>query len=226
MLRKSLLLCGILASVLYAATDVLAAVRYGGYHSFTDRVVSELMAKGAPTEHLVDPLFLVYGVLMLAFGVGVWRSSRRPPVHLMAGLLLAYAALGLLGPTVAEMNVRGTGDSSRDLWHIALSGALSAVLIVAVAVGAATRGRKFQLYSVITLLVMLAFGILTSFAARGLATGEPTPWIGLFERVDIGAFLLWVVVLAVAFWRVNPELETGVPPRERRIPPTMAARPF
>src|SRR5205814_7725557 len=77
MLRKSLLVCGMLASLVYVGTDVLAAIRYPEYHIFTSRAISELMASGAPTERLVDPIFLLYGVLMLAFAVGVWMSSSR-----------------------------------------------------------------------------------------------------------------------------------------------------
>src|SRR5690349_5570400 len=50
--RKSLLVCGILASLVYVAADVLAAIRYPEYHSFTSRAISELMANGAPTERL------------------------------------------------------------------------------------------------------------------------------------------------------------------------------
>ena len=50
---------------------------------------------------------------------------------------------------------------------------------------------------------MLVFDMLTSFAARGVVLGAPTPWLGRLERIDLGAFLLWVVVLAAALWRVG-----------------------
>ena len=104
MLRRILLGCGIVASVLYVATDVAAAIWYPDYHSFTSRVISELMASGAPTERLVDPLFLIYGVLMLGFGVGMWMSDDRKRMHVAAALLLVYTAIGFLGPTLFEMN--------------------------------------------------------------------------------------------------------------------------
>ena len=29
----------------------------------------------------------------------------------------------------------------------------------------------------------------------------PTPWIGLWERINIIVFLMWVVVLATVLWR-------------------------
>jgi hypothetical protein len=201
--RKLLLACGALASLLYVATDLLAAIRYPGYHSFTSRVISELMARGAPTERLVDPLFLLYGALMMAFAAGIWSSSDRQRVHVTGGLLFAYAAIGLLGPTMLEMKVRGTGEPSADIPHIALTGALTLLIVAAVMAGAKTWGRRFRLYSLATLLIFVVFGVLTSLASRGLASGEPTPWLGLLERVNIGAFLLWVAVLAVSLLRAR-----------------------
>ena len=199
MARKLLLCCGILASLVYVGTDVLAAIEYGEYHSFTARVISELMARGAPTERLVDPPFILYDLLIMAFAVGIWRSSPLRRAHVVAGLLFAFGAFGLTGPTLFEMNVRGTGDGAADVAHIVATGVLSLLILAAVAIGASIRGRAFRLYSYATLLVLVGFGVLTSLASRGLATGAPTPWVGLVERVLIGAFLLWTAVLATSF---------------------------
>ncbi|HWO08507.1 MAG TPA: DUF998 domain-containing protein [Polyangiaceae bacterium] len=214
MIRKLLLLSGMLASLLYVGIDVLAAVRYPEYHSFSGQMVSELMAKGAPTERLVDPLFLLYGALMLGFAVGVWLSGTRGRVRVTGGLLFAYAATGLLGPTLYEMNVRGSGgDPSADIWHIALTAVLVVFIVAAVATGASLHGRPFRLYSFATLLIMAGFGALTSFAARGLSAGAPTPWLGLAERVDIGAFLVWVAVLGASLLRTP----SGAPAAARTL---------
>jgi hypothetical protein len=197
MVRKLLLACGVIASILYVATDVVAAICYPAYHSFRARVVSELMASGAPTERLVDPLFLLYGALMIAFAIGLWLSGER--ARLAARMLLAYGALGLLGPTLFEMNVRGSGASpTADTLHIALTGVIVLLILGTVAVGAFLGGHRFRVYSLVTIAVLVLFGVATSFAMRGVATGEPTPWVGLLERVDIGAFLLWIAVLAIA----------------------------
>jgi len=53
--RKVLLGCGVLTSLLYVGIDQLAAVRYGEYHRFVSQMISELGARGTPTKHLVDP---------------------------------------------------------------------------------------------------------------------------------------------------------------------------
>jgi hypothetical protein len=174
--RKVLLVCGALASLVYVAADVLAAIRYPEYHSFTSRAISELMASGAPTEGLVDPLFLLYGPLMMAFGVGVWISGPAKRARITGGLLFAFAAIGLLGPTVFEMNVRGAGgDPTADVLHIAITSVLVLFIFAAVALGASMRGRWFRLYSFATLLIMFVFGALTSFAMGDVGSGEPTP---------------------------------------------------
>jgi len=194
----------VLASLEYVGTDVLAAIRYPEYHSFRSRVVSELMASGAPTERLVDPLFLLYGMLMMAFGAGLWMSDRQRRAHIVGGLLFAYAAMGLLGPTVFEMNVRGAAeDATADVLHIALTAVMVLFIFASVGFGASLGGRWFRLYSFATLLIMVISGVLTSLAMRGVGTGQSTLWVGVWERIDIGAFLLWVGVLAVSLLRVH-----------------------
>jgi hypothetical protein len=98
MVRKVLLICGFLASLLYVGTDILAAMRYEGY-SYTAQAVSELSAIGAPTRPLVVPLFTMHSVLQIAFGLGVWMSARRKrSLRFTAGLLVGVGLIDLVGP--------------------------------------------------------------------------------------------------------------------------------
>ena len=46
-------------------------------------------------------------------------------------------------------------------------------------------------------------GGLTFRDAPRIGANLPTPWIGVWERINLGVFLLWVVMLAVALWRVD-----------------------
>lgn len=226
MLRKTLLLCGVVASVLYIGIDVLAAILYPGYHSFTDQMISELMAIGAPTERLVDPLLLLYDALMIAFAVGVWRSGRARRFRITGGLLLAYAAFGLLGPTLFEMNVRGSGGpASHDILHIAATGVLNVLMFAAMGFAASLLGRRFRRYTFATMAIMFLLGGVTWYAARGLASGGSTAWLGVAERILIGVFLLWIAVLAFGLWRAptTAGLPTAKAPR-RDLRPALAAR--
>lgn len=219
-MRRILLACGIVASLLYVAVDVVAAIRYPDYHSFTARAISELMARGAPTERLVDPLLLAYGVLMIGFGVGVWLSGSARRVHVTAGLLIAYAAIGLLGPTLFEMDVRTGGPpTAADVRHIGLTAVLVVFIFAAVGTGASIRGRGFRDYSYATLAIMLVSGILTGVAMRG--PGPLARWVGVAERIDIGAFMLWVIVLAISLARERTITDAALP-RDPGLPRTAA----
>lgn len=204
MLRKALLVCGVLSSLLYVGADLLAAVRYPGYHSFTSQAISELTALGAPTKGLVEPLFIAYDILIIAFGVGVWISAgRKRALRLVGGLLIGIGAAGLVAMPFTPMSLRGTGSLSTDAPHIAVTGVIVLFILSAIGFGASLFGPRFRLYSYATLLTLLVFGAWTGFEAARLAAQQPTPWIGVAERIHIGAYLLWVVVLANTLLRSN-----------------------
>jgi hypothetical protein len=205
--RRALLVCGVLSSLLYVGIDQIAAVRHAGYHDFAAQTISELGARGAPTRALVNPLFVIYDALTIAFGVGVWMSGRaNRPLRVAALSLIALGAIGLPGPWLFPMNLRGVGG---DVAHIVGTSAMVLFIVIGVGFGAVALGRRFRVYSMATLVATLVFGMMTSVQAKGLATGDPTPWIGITERLCIGAFLAWVGALAIALLRA-PHTSVGL----------------
>lgn len=201
-MRLALLVCGILSSLLYVATDLLGGRQYEGY-SFTSQAVSELMARGAPSESIVDPLCIAYGVLALAFGVGVFRegAGRSRAMRIAGTMLIGYAAIGFAGPTLFEMQQRGAGSLGSDAPHIILTGVLGMLLLLAIGFGAFALDKRFRIYSLGTLLAVIVFGALTVPYAAQLAAGQPTPGFGIIERIDIYTSMLWVAVFSIALLR-------------------------
>jgi hypothetical protein len=76
-------------------------------------------------------------------------------------------------------------------------------MLLAIGAAAAAFGTRFRLYSLATLVILAAFGASTFLDAPRIAANLPTPWIGVWERINLGVFLLWVVVLAVTLLRVR-----------------------
>ena len=206
-LRVGLLLCGIISSLLYVATDIVGGIRYDDY-SFTSQAVSELMAAGAPSERIVDPLFLTYDALVIAFSLGVVRIAhrRRRALRLTGWLLMAYGTVGMMGPTLFEMHRRGTGGGQDDIPHIIVTAVIVVVTLGAMGAGAFALGTRFRTYSFATLLVMVVAGVIAASFGADIAAGKPTPGFGIVERIDIYASLLWVAVLSVALLRSPPSL--------------------
>jgi hypothetical protein len=200
--RKTLLVCGIASSLLYAL--MIWAIRYDGYNVFS-QVPSELTAIGAPTQTLWARLGFIYTMLVTAFGIGVWKSAGgNRVVRIVGGLILAYASLGFLWP-FAEMHQRDViaagGATLSDTMHVVLGAITVVLMFLAIGFGGAAFGKRFRLYSIGSIVVLLAFGGLTFLEAPRLQTNLPTPWIGLWERINITVFLLWVVVVAFVLWR-------------------------
>jgi len=199
--RSALLCCGFLAALLYVGADLLAAARYGAYHQFASQAISELSAVGAPTKPLVDPFLTAFALLLGAFGVGVGvAGARSRRLRLMGGLLVAIGILCLLWP---PMYLRGTGGFSRDLPHMGFGAAVFGLVTGVVLLGSSLGGR-FAIYSRRTLAVIVVTGAVSSFGAIRLELGQTTPWIGISERIGVGAALLWVAGLALRLLRSPP----------------------
>lgn len=208
MVRKALLICGILSSLLYAAMNVFVPMQWDNYSSAA-QAVSELSAIGAPTRPLWVVLGFVYMVLVTVFGWGVRRSAEKNrPLRVAGGLIVAYGLTGLVWP-FAPMHLRGSEFTLTDAMHIVLSMATLLLMLLAIGFGAAAFGKRFRLYSIATVVIFVVFGTLTGLDAPRISANLPTPLIGVWERINIGAFLLWVAALAVVLMRAPMERRTG-----------------
>ncbi len=67
------------------------------------------------------------------------------------------------------------------------------------------------------MVILIAFGALTGLDGPRIAANLPTPWVGVWERINIGVFLLWVAVLAIALLRA-PDTAGRVIRNEPRRP--------
>ncbi len=200
-----LLACGILSSLLYTAMNVIVAMQWEAYSSRT-MTVSELSAIDAPTRAIWVPWSFVYTLLTAAFGWGVRSVAGKDRyLHIAGGSLIAYGITGLAWPLfpmhLREVLAAGGGTWS-DTMHIVFTSFTVLLMMFAMGFGAAALGKPFRTYTILTMVLLAAFGALTSVEAPNIEVNGPTPWIGVYERVNIGAFLLWVIVLSlVLLWR-------------------------
>jgi hypothetical protein len=208
--RKVLLVCGIASSLLYVAMNVIGAIQFEGYSSFS-QTVSELSAIGAPSRPLWVRLVILYDLLVIAFGLGVWRAAGGKRALRVAGCL--FVALGAIGPAWPPMHLRGEGFTLTDRLHIVFTIAQVLLTLAAVGFAATALGKRFRYYSIATIGLLLVFGALAGLSGPAVAANQPTPWLGVWERINIGTFLQWVVVLAIALLRVEKDELDGSGPR-------------
>ncbi len=78
--------------------------------------------------------------------------------------------------------------------------------MLAIGLGTTAFGRRWRLYSITTLVVLLGSGVATFLYAPRLAANLPTPGMGVVERIDLGAYLVWVAVLSAVLLRDHRQL--------------------
>jgi hypothetical protein len=209
-IRKTLLFCGIASSLLYLAMNVVVAMQSADYSSVS-QTVSELSAIGAPTRPLWVALGVIYTMLVAAFGWGVWKSSPGNRALRAVGLLfIVQAALDLTWPPMHQRAVLGAdGGTLTDTLHLVWSAATVVIMLLAIGLAARASGALFFIYSIQTMILLVVSGMFIAMDAPEVAANLPTPWVGVWERINIGVFLAWVVVLATVLLRSRDARVTG-----------------
>jgi hypothetical protein len=151
---------------------------------------------------------MIYILLFAAFGWGVLKSAGENRRLRIAGILiLLYSVINFYWP---PMQLRGNEMALTDVLHIAWAMVALLLMMLIMGFGAAALGKRFRIYTAASFAAFLVFGTLTGMEAPNLAAHLPTPRIGIWERINIGVFMLWVVVLAVVLLRKN---EGAIPKR-------------
>lgn len=213
--RQVLLGCGIAGPAWWVAMDVIGSLRYPGY-SYVDQTISELSADGAPTQTFMMTLsFVPYVVLMIAFGIGVWiTAAGRRAQRITAAVLICevvWGSLGGLAFPMATREVMAAGQQTlRNQMHAWYGIGMPIFFLIAIGFGSRLFGRRFRYFSYAMLLVMIVGGILVGQQASAMAANQPTPWLGIQERANAYAAMLWFVVLAVGLLRARGAEPTPV----------------
>ena len=87
--------------------------------------------------------------------------------------------------------------------HVPMTAVMSLFMLLAMGFGAGLLGKRFRYYSYATIAVLVAFGVVTSLQAGKMVANEATPWMGLTERINIYATMLWVAVMAIGLLRAR-----------------------
>jgi hypothetical protein len=207
MVRKVSLGCGAVSSLLYVAMNIVCALVWPGY-SLRAQTISELSAIGAPSRPLWLALELVYYALVAAFGWGVWLSAGgKRALRVVSGLLIGPGVfLGVTSPFTSmhrrEVLAAG-GHTLTDTLHLVCATVWFLSFLATMGFGAATFGKRFRNYSVGSILTFVVFFLPLRSDLRRLRRNEPTPWMGVTERLMFVSPLLWFAMLSIGLLRAQ-----------------------
>jgi hypothetical protein len=202
MIRKSVILSGVVSTFVYCVAVIVGGIIRPGY-SHVSQFVSELIATGAPNKSLLDPVFALYNILTAVFAWTVFsvvrtkKGNTKRTIGVLGALtLLAEGVFGLATLFFPQDRV-GTPLTTRGTMHIMLAGLSSlttmvAILLMGMWFRAETQLKPYGIYSFLSVAFVFIFGGMA--AAMG---ANQSPISGLMERLTIGGFLQWMAVISI-----------------------------
>jgi hypothetical membrane protein len=189
--------CGIAAVGIYVGTTILGGLLDPGY-SQSGRTISELTAAGAPDRAFLAVLYVGYNVLIAAFGYAVHRiapQERRLRIGMYLLIAGGIAGVGLV--TVLPTDAAGQPLTTIGSAHIAVAGAAALLTVATTFVMALGFRRVEALRLLVRGSIAAGIAIVVSGPLSAFAVASGNPYAGVFERITIGLFLLWVWGISV-----------------------------
>jgi hypothetical protein len=187
---------GLIAVGLYVGATVLGGV-LDPHYSQIGNSISQLTATGAPSWSVEAPLYAAYNLVLFGFSVAIYRTlSNARRLTALAVVFFAIGAIAGLGQvTFFRQDPGGIPVTVSGLGHIILAAVSSLLTVVSTLV----YGFAFRRDATWRKLSSPSFGATAALLLSGPAAAltVTTAYAGLFERVTIGVFMLWVVVVSV-----------------------------
>lgn len=204
-MKKIYPLVGILGPIIYIlAVFIGGALRHD--YSALYNAISELSMANAPNKLLMDILFGLYNGFILIFGVGAFLDTDFTSKKFNSAVLM-LVLIGILGLLVLvfTQDPRGSPATLYGTLHIALSGVTALLTIISVIlVGSSFKDyvglKNFTWYSYVTAILIFLSG---GAGAASIANNSPIG--GLFERITIFLFMVWVIIFSYILWKGAPD---------------------
>ena len=204
MLRKILVSCGIAAPVLYIVTAIVGAALRPDDYSHIVNAISELLSNGAPNKAVLDVVFNIYNALLLAFAIGAYSVAKNMPrlTQVSMGVLVGIQVLSFswgffpMDPLGAEATFAGT-------MHNVLGGVVAlTTIIMPLLMGLGVRRldgfSRYANFSFVSSAIIFVSGLTGVILA-----GQGVQLFGLFERITIGSYEIWLIVTALSLLKVK-----------------------
>lgn len=196
-MKKLYPIFGIIGPIIYILAVIVGGAIRSDY-SFLYNTISELTITDAPNVVLISILFGIYNFSILIFGTGAFLDEKIDHSRKYKTATLMLAIIGLLGllllffpqyPRNAAITFQGT-------IHIILAGITSLLTLISVLLMGLNfrkyeETKNFSFFSFIFFIIILISG-----GVAAVSVGSNSPFGGLFERITIFAFMIWIIVFS------------------------------
>jgi len=175
-----------------------------GYNPIAQEI-SDLTA--GPSGWVQQVNFVVFGLLIIAFAVGLRRGVRKASPWMVGPALVAWNGVELMVAGIFPRREDATGHIYDPLGVHMMNGmifflSIGIVLIVlSLRFARDERWRDLAIYTRVSGIALFMMSMLNGIFAE--APGDPLhPWLGLIQRAILAVWLLCLLILAIRLWRV------------------------
>lgn len=197
-MKKVYPLFGILAPLLYLVAVIIGGSQLESY-SHLYNTISEITASNVESIPSVQILFAIYNLFIIAFSVGMFLCLKTPNMKKIKTAALALFFVGLTGggmyffpqdPRFVEMTFGGKV-------HLGLASICSlltmlSIILFGMGVKKEAALSKLRTYSYISFFIVFITG-----GTAAISVANDSDFGGLFERLTIGSYLQWVLVVSI-----------------------------
>ncbi len=194
---------GIAGPVMFAVVALVQSLLRPD-HGLVEHPISALAA--GPSGWVQSVNFLVFGLLMIAYAIGLHLGIRPSRAGMVGVAFLVLSGVGLMwGGMFPATDATGAFDEDRVL-HIpgfimTFLGAGIGFIMMSRRMARDPRWRRFATYALATGIVMLVLIVAGGGFVR--PPGAPLhPWLGLFQWVLLAVWFPCTIVLALRLLRV------------------------
>jgi hypothetical protein len=128
-------------------------------------------------------------------------AGRNRALRVMALMMIVNAVNGLVLWNFFPMHMRGAEMTFTDTMHVTLAGVGALFGVLTVGLGVIAFRNWFRFYSIGTILILVMPATLAFLYVPEVGGNQPTPWLGLTERISIYGNTVWQLVLAIVLLR-------------------------
>ena len=190
-----LAVCGIIGPVSYAFVTAILGLFWPESNPISIGM-SELGAIGAPHAFFMNAFgFQLLGVLMVAFGFGLYRSLRNGLISKFGAALIVVGGIDMIAVGFLPMDPAGLPSSLTNTGHditatIASNAVTIGMIVLSLSFRKDNRWRRFWLFTLASAIASFGLSPFPMFPIYN-------PYAGLIQRMAMGFALLWIEVISI-----------------------------